>query len=150
MGFYSGGIVPSAGAELQLSSHAPPPSEGARRATAMKLTSPFSGFNGHAARLTLSRASATSRPPLPAKCHGVLLAKLVLEPCLGRRAACAANDRAIAGENGPYHGESATEYNPRQLANPVLRQRVTYGRLCLPMHVLNSTTYVPSSFGRRS
>jgi hypothetical protein len=53
------------------------------RAAAMKLASVFSGFNGHAARLTLSRASATSRPPLPAKCHGVLLANLVLAPLVG-------------------------------------------------------------------
>jgi hypothetical protein len=50
-----------------------------RRAPA-ELASPFSGLNGHAARLTLPRASATSRPPLPAKCHGVLLAKFVLTP----------------------------------------------------------------------
>ena len=63
----------------------------ARRATPMKLTPPFSGFNGHAARLTLSRPSATSRPPLPAKCHGVLL--LTSSGKCGR-AACAANDRA--------------------------------------------------------
>jgi hypothetical protein len=28
MGFYSGGIVPTAGPELPLSAHAPPPSEG--------------------------------------------------------------------------------------------------------------------------
>jgi hypothetical protein len=45
-----------------------------------ELASPFSGLNGHAARLTLPRASATSRPPLPAKCHGVLLAKFALTP----------------------------------------------------------------------
>jgi hypothetical protein len=53
MGFCSGGIVPSAGAKLQLSAHAPPPSEGqlnARRGTCIA----FAGFNGHAAWLAFA------------------------------------------------------------------------------------------------
>jgi hypothetical protein len=45
----------------------------------MELASPFSGFNGHAARLSLPRASATSWPILSAKCHEVLLAKVLLK-----------------------------------------------------------------------
>jgi hypothetical protein len=73
----------------------------ARRAAAVKLASVFSAFNGHAARLTLPRASATSRPPLPAKCHGVLLANLVLEPCLAGRLG-----RAIASDNEHYRDSS--------------------------------------------
>jgi hypothetical protein len=38
----------------------------------MPLSAPpsFSRFNGHAARLTLPRANAASRPPFPPKCHG--------------------------------------------------------------------------------
>jgi hypothetical protein len=49
----------------------------------MELASLFSGFDGHAAWPTLPRASAASRPPLPAKRHGVLLAKLVPTSRLG-------------------------------------------------------------------
>jgi hypothetical protein len=62
----------------------------------MKLASVFFGFNGHAARLTLPRASATSRPPLPAKCHGMLRANLVLEPCAS---VAGRLGRAIASDN---------------------------------------------------
>jgi hypothetical protein len=52
----------------------------ASRAAAMKLAPPFSRLNSHAARLTLPRASPTSRPPLSAKCQRALLGTLVLTP----------------------------------------------------------------------
>ena len=51
---------------------------GPGRAAAMELASPFSGLNGHAARLTLPRASATSRPILSAKRYEVVLPKVLL------------------------------------------------------------------------
>jgi hypothetical protein len=44
----------------------------------MKVASPFSGFNSHAARLSLPRASATSWPILSANRHEVVLAKVLL------------------------------------------------------------------------
>jgi hypothetical protein len=61
----------------------------------MKLTSPFSGFNGNAARLTLR---VLSRPHFQRRATACSL----LSSCwnsLSRRTARAANDRAVAGEN---------------------------------------------------
>jgi hypothetical protein len=50
------------------------------RAAAMELASPFSRLNGHVARLTLPRASATSATTSG---EGVVLAKVMLTPRLG-------------------------------------------------------------------
>jgi hypothetical protein len=53
MGSYSGGIVPSAGAELQAIRARPRPTEGPVERPPWNLHPPFSGFNRHTTRLAL-------------------------------------------------------------------------------------------------